>query len=106
MNEPVEEVVEPVVEAVEEQLSKQWKLWKFLEEDIPEDDDFEEEKETQITKETVGQLKKLLVWQKILEGIARNIQRFGNSNGVARRDRMTSVFDDKQGLLIGKHGKS
>ena len=86
--EAVEEVVEPVVETVEEATVE---TVEVPEEDF-EDDDIEEEA-ARVTKE-------------YLEGIAKTYGAEATVTVEARRDRMTFVFDtDKQGLLIGKHGK-
>ena len=100
--EVVEEVSTPVVEeAVEEVV-------------VAEDESFEEEFEDEEDVEgseneetTVDRLEEAAhVTKAYLEGIAKT---YGAEATVAvevRRDRMTFVFDtDKQGLLIGKHGK-
>ena len=100
--EVVEEISTPVVEeAVEEVV-------------VAEDESFEEEFEDEEDVEgseneetTVDRLEEAAhVTKAYLEGIAKT---YGAEATVAvevRRDRMTFVFDtDKQGLLIGKHGK-
>ena len=100
--EVVEEVSTPAVEkAVEEVV-------------VSEDESFEEEFEDEEDVEgfeneetTVDRLEEAAhVTKAYLEGIAKT---YGAEATVAvevRRDRMTFVFDtDKQGLLIGKHGK-
>ena len=79
--EVVEEVVEPVVETAEEVTVE--------------------------AVETVDQLEEAArVTKEYLEGIAKTYGAEATVTVEARRDRMTFVFDtDKQGLLIGKHGK-
>ena len=103
--EAVEEVVEPVVEAVEETTVETVETVEVPEEDF-EDDDFEEEGDTDY-EETVDQLEEAArVTKEYLEGIAKTYGAEATVTVEARRDRMTFVFDtDKQGLLIGKHGK-
>lgn len=100
--EVVEEVVEPVVETVEETVE----TVEVPEEDF-EDDDFEEEEGDADYEETVDQLEEAArVTKEYLEGIAKTYGAEATVTVEARRDRMTFVFDtDKQGLLIGKHGK-
>ena len=100
--EVVEEVVEPVVETVEETVE----TVEVPEEDF-EDDDFEEEAGEADYEETVDQLEEAArVTKEYLEGIAKTYGAEATVTVEARRDRMTFVFDtDKQGLLIGKHGK-
>ena len=100
--EAVEEVVEPVVETVEETVE----TVEVPEEDF-EDDDFEEEAGEADYEETVDQLEEAArVTKEYLEGIAKTYGAQATVTVEARRDRMTFVFDtDKQGLLIGKHGK-
>ena len=92
--EVVEEVVEPVVETVEETTVETV--------EVPEED-FEEAD----YEETVDQLEEAArVTKEYLEGIAKTYGAEATVTVEARRDRMTFVFDtDKQGLLIGKHGK-
>ncbi len=106
--EAVEEVVEPVVEAVEETTVETVETVEVPEEDF-EDDDFEEEEEEGDAdyEETVDQLEEAArVTKEYLEGIAKTYGAEATVTVEARRDRMTFVFDtDKQGLLIGKHGK-
>ena len=104
--EVVEEVVEPVVEAVEEATVETVETVEVPEEDF-EDDDFEEEEEDADYEETVDQLEEAArVTKEYLEGIAKTYGAEATVTVEARRDRMTFVFDtDKQGLLIGKHGK-
>ena len=101
--EVVEEVVEPVVETVEETTVE---TVEVPEEDF-EDDDFEEEEGDADYEETVDQLEEAArVTKEYLEGIAKTYGAEATVTVEARRDRMTFVFDtDKQGLLIGKHGK-
>lgn len=101
-----EEVVEPVVEAVEEATVETVETVEVPEEDF-EDDDFEEEAEEVDYEETVDQLEEAArVTKEYLEGIAKTYGAEATVTVEARRDRMTFVFDtDKQGLLIGKHGK-
>ena len=101
--EVVEEVVEPVVETAEETTVE---TVEVLEEDF-EDDDFEEEEGDADYEETVDQLEEAArVTKEYLEGIAKTYGAEATVTVEARRDRMTFVFDtDKQGLLIGKHGK-
>ena len=104
--EAVEEVVEPVVEAVEEATVETVETVEVPEEDF-EDDDFEEEEGDADYEETVDQLEEAArVTKEYLEGIAKTYGAEATVTVEARRDRMTFVFDtDKQGLLIGKHGK-
>ena len=101
-----EEVVEPVVEAVEETTVETVETVEVPEEDF-EDDDFEEEEGDADYEETVDQLEEAArVTKEYLEGIAKTYGAEATVTVEARRDRMTFVFDtDKQGLLIGKHGK-
>ena len=101
--EVVEEVVEPVVETVEKTTVE---TVEVLEEDF-EDDDFEDEAGEADYEETVDQLEEAArVTKEYLEGIAKTYGAEATVTVEARRDRMTFVFDtDKQGLLIGKHGK-
>lgn len=104
--EAVEEVVEPVVEAVEETTVETVETVEVPEEDF-EDDDFEEEEGDADYEETVDQLEEAArVTKEYLEGIAKTYGAEATVTVEARRDRMTFVFNtDKQGLLIGKHGK-
>lgn len=101
--EAVEEVVEPVVE---EATVETVETLEVPEEDF-EDDDFEEEEGDANYEETVDQLEEAArVTKEYLEGIAKTYGAQATVTVEARRDRMTFVFDtDKQGLLIGKHGK-
>lgn len=101
--EAVEEVVEPVVE---ETTVETVETVEVPEEDF-EDDDFEEEEGDADYEETVDQLEEAArVTKEYLEGIAKTYGAEATVTVEARRDRMTFVFDtDKQGLLIGKHGK-
>ena len=101
--EGIEEVVEPVVETVEETTVE---TVEVPEEDFDEDD-FEEEAREADYEETVDQLEEAArVTKEYLEGIAKTYGAEATVTVEARRDRMTFVFDtDKQGLLIGKHGK-
>ena len=98
-----EEVSQPVVETVEETTVE---TVEVPEEDF-EDDDFEEEEGDADYEETVDQLEEAArVTKEYLEGIAKTYGAEATVTVEARRDRMTFVFDtDKQGLLIGKHGK-
>ena len=104
--EAVEKVVEPVVETVEEATVETVETVEVPEEDF-EDDDFEEEEGDADYEETVDQLEEAArVTKEYLEGIAKTYGAEATVTVEARRDRMTFVFDtDKQGLLIGKHGK-
>lgn len=105
--EVVEEVVEPVVETVEETTVETVETVEVPEEDF-EDDDFEDEEAGEADyEETVDQLEEAArVTKEYLEGIAKTYGAEATVTVEARRDRMTFVFDtDKQGLLIGKHGK-
>lgn len=104
--EVVEEVVEPVVETVEKTTVETVETVEVPEEDF-EDDDFEEEEGDSDYEETVDQLEEAArVTKEYLEGIAKTYGAEATVTVEARRDRMTFVFDtDKQGLLIGKHGK-
>ena len=104
--EVVEEVVEPVVETVEETTVETVETVEVPEEDF-EDDDFEEEEGDADYEETVDQLEEAArVTKEYLEGIAKTYGAEATVTVEARRDRMIFVFDtDKQGLLIGKHGK-
>lgn len=101
--EAVEEVVEPIVE---EATVETVETVEVPEEDF-EDDDFEDEAGEADYEETVDQLEEAArVTKEYLEGIAKTYGAEATVTVEARRDRMTFVFDtDKQGLLIGKHGK-
>ena len=101
--EAVEEVVEPVVE---EATVETVETVEVPEEDF-EDDDFEDEAGEADYEETVDQLEEAArVTKEYLEGSAKTYGAEATVTVEARRDRMTFVFDtDKQGLLIGKHGK-
>ena len=101
--EGIEEVVEPVVE---EATVETVETVEVPEEDF-EDDDFEDEAGEADYEETVDQLEEAArVTKEYLEGIAKTYGAEATVTVEARRDRMTFVFDtDKQGLLIGKHGK-
>ena len=104
--EAVEEVVEPVVEAVEEttvensrNCGSSWRGLRGRWFPRRRDADYEE---------TVDQLEEAArVTKEYLEGIAKTYGAEATVTVEARRDRMTFVFGhwDKQGLLIGKHGK-
>lgn len=99
-----EEGIEEVVETVEETIVE---TVEVPEEDF-EDDDFEDEEAGEADyEETVDQLEEAArVTKEYLEGIAKTYGAEATVTVEARRDRMTFVFDtDKQGLLIGKHGK-
>ena len=104
--EVVEEVVEHVVETAEEVTVEAVETVEVPEEDF-EEDDFEEEAGEADYEETVDQLEEAArVTKEYLEGIAKTYGAEATVTVEARRDRMTFVFDtDKQGLLIGKHGK-
>ena len=104
--EVVEEVVEPVVETAEEVTVEAVETVEVPEEEFDEDD-FEEEAREADYEETVDQLEEAArVTKEYLEGIAKTYGAEATVTVEARRDRMTFVFDtDKQGLLIGKHGK-
>ena len=104
--EVVEEVVEPVVETAAEVTVEAVETVEVPEEDF-EEDDFEEEAGEADYEETVDQLEEAArVTKEYLEGIAKTYGAEATVTVEARRDRMTFVFDtDKQGLLIGKHGK-
>ena len=102
-----EEVLEPVVETVEETTVETVETVEVPEEDFDEDD-FEDEEAGDVDyEETVDQLEEAArVTKEYLEGIAKTYGAEATVTVEARRDRMTFVFDtDKQGLLIGKHGK-
>ena len=104
--EVVEEVSTPAVEkAVEEVVVSEDESFEEEFEDEFEDEEDVEGSENEET--TVDRLEEAAqVTKAYLEGIAKT---YGAEATVAvevRRDRMTFVFDtDKQGLLIGKHGK-
>jgi len=104
--EVVEEVSTPVVEeTVEEVVASEDESFEEEFEDEFEDEEDVEGSENEET--TVDRLEEAAhVTKAYLEGIAKT---YGAEATVAvevRRDRMTFVFDtDKQGLLIGKHGK-
>ena len=99
-----EEVSQPVVETVEETTVE---TVEVPEEDFEEDDFEDEEAGEADYEETVDQLEEAArVTKEYLEGIAKTYGAEATVTVEARRDRMTFVFDtDKQGLLIGKHGK-
>ena len=94
----------PVATMVSEEITVE--AVEVPEEDF-EDDDFEEEAGEVDYEETVDQLEEAArVTKEYLEGIAKTYGAEATVTVEARRDRMTFVFDtDKQGLLIGKHGK-
>ena len=104
--EVVEEVSTPIVEeTVEEVVAAEDESFEEEFEDEFEDEEDVEGSENEET--TVDRLEEAAhVTKAYLEGIANT---YGAEATVAvevRRDRMTFVFDtDKQGLLIGKHGK-
>ena len=105
--EVVEEVSKPVVETTEEVTVETVETVEVPEEDFDEDD-FEDEEAGDVDyEETVDQLEEAArVTKEYLEGIAKTYGAEATVTVEARRDRMTFVFDtDKQGLLIGKHGK-
>ena len=100
--EVVEEVSTPVVEeTVEEVVAAEDESFEEEFEDEEDVEGFENEETTVDRLEEAAHVTKAY-----LEGIAKT---YGAEATVAvevRRDRMTFVFDtDKQGLLIGKHGK-
>lgn len=94
-------------EVVEEEIS----IAQPIEElEVSVEDDFEEEFEADDEAElaeTDDQLEEAAhITKAYLEGIAKTYGAEATVSVEARRDRMTFVFDtDKQGLLIGKHGK-
>ena len=100
--EVVEEVSTPVVEETVEEV--------VAAEDESFEEEFEDEEDVEGSENeetTVDRLEEAAhVTKAYLEGIAKT---YGAEATVAvevRSDRMTFVFDtDKQGLLIGKHGK-
>lgn len=104
--EVVEEVSTPAVEkAVEEVVVSED---ESFEEDF--EDDFEDEEDVEGSENeetTVDRLEEAAhVTKAYLEGIANTYGAKATVTVEVRRDRMTFVFDtDKQGLLIGKHGK-
>ena len=104
--EVVEEVSTPAVEkAVEEVVVSED---ESFEEDF--EDDFEDEEDVESSENeetTVDRLEEAAhVTKAYLEGIANTYGAEATVTVEVRRDRMTFVFDtDKQGLLIGKHGK-
>ena len=104
--EVVEEVSTPAVEkAVEEVVVSED---ESFEEDF--EDDFEDEEDVEGSDDeetTVDRLEEAAhVTKAYLEGIANTYGAEATVTVEVRRDRMTFVFDtDKQGLLIGKHGK-
>lgn len=107
VNEEVEEVSKPVVEAAQEVTVETVETVEVPEEDFDEDY-FEDEEAGEVDyEETVDQLEEAArVTKEYLEGIAKTYGAEATVTVEARRDRMTFVFDtDKQGLLIGKHGK-
>ena len=104
--EVVEEVSTPVVEkAVEEVVASEDESFEEEFEDDFEDKENGEGFENEET--TVDRLEEAAhVTKAYLEGIAKTYGAEATVTVEARRDRITFVFDtDKQGLLIGKHGK-
>ena len=100
--EVVEEVSTPVVEeTVEEVVAAED---ESFEEEFEDEEDVEGSENEETTVDCLEEAAH--VTKAYLEGIAKT---YGAEATVAvevRRDRMTFVFDtDKQGLLIGKHGK-
>lgn len=98
---PVEE--DSSKEVVEEEIS----IAQPIEElEVSVEDDFEADDEAELA-ETDDQLEEAAhITKAYLEGIAKTYGAEATVSVEARRDRMTFVFDtDKQGLLIGKHGK-
>ena len=105
--EVVEEVSTPVVEETVEEVVAASEDESFEEEFEDEFEDEEDVEGSENEETTVDRLEEAAhVTKAYLEGIAKT---YGAEATVAvevRRDRMTFVFDtDKQGLLIGKHGK-
>ena len=104
--EVVEEVSTPVVEeTVEEVVAAEDESFEEEFEDEFEDEEDVEGSENEET--TVDRLEEAAhVTTAYLEGIANTYGAEATVTVEVRRDRMTFVFDtDKQGLLIGKHGK-
>ena len=104
--EVVEEVSTPVVEeTVEEVVAAEDESFEEEFEDEFEDEEDVEGSENEET--TVNRLEEAAhVTKAYLEGIANTYGAEATVTVEVRRDRMTFVFDtDKQGLLIGKHGK-
>ena len=104
--EVVEEVSTPAVEKVVEEVVVSED--ESFEEDF--EDDFEDEEDVEGSENeetTVDRLEEAAhVTKAYLEGIANTYGAEATVTVEVRRDRMTFVFDtDKQGLLIGKHGK-
>ena len=94
-------------EVVEEEVSVAQPIEEL---EVSVEDDFEEEFEADDEaelEETDDQLEEAAhITKAYLEGIAKTYGAEATVSVEARRDRMTFVFDtDKQGLLIGKHGK-
>lgn len=104
--EVVEEVSTPVVEeTVEEVVAAED---ESFEEEFEDEFEDEEDVEGSENEETiVDRLEEAAhVTKAYLEGIANTYGAEATVTVEVRRDRMTFVFDtDKQGLLIGKHGK-
>ena len=102
-----EEVSQPLVETAEKVTVETVETVEVPEEDFEEDDFEDEEAGEADYEETVDQLEEAArVTKEYLEGIAKTYGAEATVTVEARRDRMTFVFDtDKQGLLIGKHGK-
>ena len=104
--EVVEEVSTPVVEeTVKEVVAAEDESFEEEFEDEFEDEEDVEGSENEET--TVDRLEEAAhVTKAYLEGIANTYGAEATVTVEVRRDRMTFVFDtDKQGLLIGKHGK-
>ena len=104
--EVVEEVSTPAVEKeVEEVVVSEDESFEEEFEDEFEDEEDVEGSENEET--TVDRLEEAAhVTKAYLEGIANTYGAEATVTVEVRRDRMTFVFDtDKQGLLIGKHGK-
>ena len=104
--EVVEEVSTPAVEKeVEEVVAAEDESFEEEFEDEFEDEEDVEGSENEET--TVDRLEEAAhVTKAYLEGIANTYGAEATVTVEVRRDRMTFVFDtDKQGLLIGKHGK-
>ena len=100
--EVVEEVSTPVVEETVEEV--------VAAEDESFEEEFEDEEDVEGSENeetTVDRLEEAAhVTKAYLEGIAKTYGAEATLTVEVRRDLMTFVFDtDKQGLLIGKHGK-
>lgn len=105
--EVVEEVSTPVVEETVEEVVAASEDESFEEEFEDEFEDEEDVEGSENEETTVDRLEEAAhVTKAYLEGIANTYGAEATVTVEVRRDRMTFVFDtDKQGLLIGKHGK-